>query len=294
MAQARFVFLSSRGVLRVAGDDRRAFLQGLVSNDVNKAGPERAIWSAFLTPQGKFLHEFFLSELSDAFLLEGEAERLEDLKRRLSMYKLRSKVTIEALPGMAVAAVFGAPTFGLPDEPGVCAAFGDGVACVDPRLSAAGVRVVLPRTGAEQALSGAGLAAAAFEDYDRHRIALGLPDGSRDLAVDKAILLENGFDELHGVDWQKGCYMGQELTARTKYRGLIKKRLLPVSIEGPAPAAGTPLLAGGTEAGEMRSSCGDVGLALIRLEHLDSAITGLRAGEARVRAVKPDWLALPA
>lgn len=298
MAERRVILLPQRGVLRVEGDDRRGFLQGLVSNDVSRVAANCSLWSAFLTPQGKFLHEFFLAELGGAFLLDGEAERREDFRKRLSMYKLRSKVAIAADEGWAVAAVIGdgaAAVFGLEEEPGAATAFEDGVAFVDPRLAAAGVRVLLPAATAEAALAGLGLPRGSADDYDRLRLSLGLPDGSRDLVVDKAILLENGFDELHGVDWQKGCYMGQELTARTKYRGLVKKRLMPVAIAGPAPAPGTPLLLGEVEAGEMRSANGDLGLALIRLEHFEAAAAqGLRAGAATVTPRQPAWMVLPA
>ena len=115
-----------------------------------------------------------------------------------------------------------------------------------------------------------------------------MPDGSRDLEVGKSILLENGFDELNGIDWDKGCYMGQELTARTRYRGLIKKRLMPVEIVGPPPAPGTPVTKGGKETGVMRSSVAGLGLALLRLDQLDGA-GELRAGEARLTPGKPDW-----
>ena len=129
-----------------------------------------------------------------------------------------------------------------------------GVLLVDPRLGELGGRAILPREALRPALAAFGLAEADFADYDRHRLALGIPDGSRDLLPDKSILLEAGFDELNGVDWQKGCYVGQELTARTKYRGLIKKRLLPVRIDGPAPAPGTIVTLDGKDAGEMRSA----------------------------------------
>jgi hypothetical protein len=123
------------------------------------------------------------------------------------------------------------------------------------------------------------------------RLTLGVPDGSRDLVVEKSILLESGFDELNGVDWQKGCYIGQELTARTKYRGLIKKRLLPVTIAGPLPAPGTPVLLGTEDAGEMRSASDGMGLALLRLEALGaaSAEKPLTAGQARLTPRRPDW-----
>src|SRR5207245_3225890 len=139
----------------------------------------------------------------------------------------------------------------LPLEPGAAKAIGDTTVFVDPRLAELGARAVLPRDGAAAVLAGLGFSAGAVADYERRRIALGVPDGSRDLPVEKAILLENGFDELNAIDWDKGCYMGQELTARTRYRGLVRKRLMPVTIEGPAPAFGAPLLLGEKEAGEM-------------------------------------------
>jgi folate-binding protein YgfZ len=126
---------------------------------------------------------------------------------------------------------------------------------------------------------------------------LGLPDGSRDLVVDKSILLESGFDELNGVDWKKGCYVGQELTARTKYRGLVKKRLVPVALDGPPPPPGTPVTLADREAGELRSAAatedGAVGLALLRLESLAEAdkAGGMRAGGVRVTPAKAPWMA---
>ncbi len=292
MGDMRALVLESRGVIRLGGEDLRGFLQGMVSNDVDKVAPGRAVWSAFLTPQGKFLHEFFLVERDGAFLLDCEAARLEDLKRRLSIYKLRSQVTLEdASAETAVASLFrpgGYEALGLDGELGRAVPFGGGVAYVDPRLAAMGARAILPRGGAESALREAGFAPATPEDYDRHRLALGIPDGSRDLEVEKSILLENGFEELHGVDWDKGCFMGQELTARTKYRALIKKRLMPVAIEGPAPAPGTPVIRGGKEAGVMRSSCDGLGLALMRLDSLEGT-EAFDAGEAKVTPRKPDW-----
>ena len=298
MSKSLAVILENRGVLRLAGEDLRVFLQGIVSNDVETVTPERAIWTAFLTPQGKFLHEFFLAEHSGGFLLDGESERLDDLKRRMTLYRLRSKVTVEdAREDFAVVALFGpeAPErLGLAAEPGSATAFGDGAAFVDPRLAALGARAILPRNGLEQQLEAAGFALGDQADYDRLRIGLGVPDGSRDLEVERSILLENGFEELNGVDWQKGCFLGQELTARTKYRALIKKRLLPVEIDGPAPAPGTPLTADGKEMGVMRSACDDLGLALLRVEVLDSDDLRLDAGEARLRPMRPDWLRLQA
>jgi hypothetical protein len=155
-----------------------------------------------------------------------------------------------------------------------------------------GARVILPRNGAERALEGAGLRHAESEQYERLRLSLGVPDGSRDLLVEKAILLEAGFDELHGIDWDKGCYMGQELTARTKYRGLIKKRLMPVAVEGRLPEPGTAITLGDHEVGEIRSGRGEIALALLRLEAVEEVTkndTPLRAGDARLTPIKPAW-----
>jgi folate-binding protein YgfZ len=153
---------------------------------------------------------------------------------------------------------------------------------------------VLPKANGETTLRELGFVPSNLADYERLRLECGLPDGSRDLVVEKAILLESNFDELHGVDWNKGCYMGQELTARTKYRGLVKKRLLPVEIAGAAPPAGTPVLLGDKDAGEMRSAADGKGLALLRLEQLERALKGegrLTAGDAVLTPHKPDWAA---
>lgn len=288
--------LPPRRLLKVSGEDRQSFLQGLVSNDVTKAAPDRAIWSALLTAQGKFLHDFFIAEQDGTYLLDAEADRLDDLKRRLSLYRLRAKAAIEVVEDMQVAIAWGEgalAALGLPDEAGTAAPFGGGVAFADPRLAGAGARLYLPDVAA---LEAAGFAAGDPAAYDRLRISLGLPDGSRDMQVDKAILLENGFDELHGVDWKKGCYVGQELTARTKYRGLIKKRLLPVGIAGPLPEAGAIIEADGKEAGEMRSAVDGpdfaVGLALLRLEALESGAR-LTVGDTVLTPLTPDWVVLP-
>jgi folate-binding protein YgfZ len=292
MTMGKFVVLEDRAVLAISGPERASFLQGLVSNDTAKISNERAIYAALLTAQGKYLHDFFLVERDDTIWLDGEAARLADLKRRLSMYRLRSKVTLDERPDLAVAAVLGGMSLGLADEPGVARPFETGAAFVDPRLATLGVRVILPRDHIRRVLAEAGAIETEFAEYDRLRLNLGVPDGSRDLVLDKSILLEAGFDELHGVDWQKGCYIGQELTARTKYRGLIKKRLFPVRLEGPAPAPGTIVTLDGREAGEIRSSRDGVGLALLRLEAVGSGAK-LSAGDTFVLPFTPAWMQLP-
>ena len=292
MSTPSFALLESRGVLAVAGEDARTFLQGLVSNDVNKIGERRAIYAAFLTPQGKYLHDFFMVEHGGSILMDCERDRLADLQRRLSIYKLRAKAALaDRSSELAVAVLFGdgwAKSVGIGEVPGTAAPAFGGVAFVDPRLVDLGGRAILPREGAAERLAQAGLRHVEPAGYDVRRLQCGVADGSRDLVIDRSILLESGFDELNGVDWDKGCYMGQELTARTKYRGLVKKRLVPVAIEGPAPAPGTPIVSDGKEAGEMRSACGDTGLALLRLEYM-AAASPLVAGDARLVPRKPAW-----
>jgi folate-binding protein YgfZ len=296
MVQSNFILLDGRGILAVSGPDRRIFLQGLVSNDVEKVAPDRAVYAALLTAQGNYLHDFIMAAAGDAIWLDAEAARLADLKRRLSMYRLRAKIAIDDVPEVAVAAVFGEgarEALGLPEEAGAARPFREGLAFVDPRLAALGARVILPGDRIRAALQGAGLAETDFAGYDRHRLALGIPDGSRDLVLEKSILLESGFDELNGVDWQKGCYVGQELTARTKYRGLIKKRLFPVRIDGPAPAPGAIVERDGKEAGEMRSIGNGLGLALLRLDAV-AAGQPFSAGGTTLTPIQPDWMRVEA
>ena len=301
MSQASYTILEHRAVLTLAGADVRSFLQGIVSNDVARVSTDRALWTAFLTPQGKFLHEFFMVERPGAadgrtlLWLDCEAERRADLLRRLKIYKLRADVILEdAAEELAVAALFGSgvsEALGLTGQPpGSACDFAGGIAFLDPRLEGLGARAVLPKDGATAALESAGFKAAGLEDYDGLRIGLGVPDGSRDLEVEKALLMDSGFDELNGLDWDKGCYMGQELTARTHYRGLTKKRLLPVAFDGPAPEPGAVIRAGEKEAGVLGSTANGLGLALLRLEHLGEDASPLTAGEARLTVVKPDWL----
>jgi|SRR6185437_11611789 len=293
MAERFCVLLAERAALEISGEDRRPFLQGLVSNDVEKVAADRAIYAALLTAQGKYLHDFMITVLDDAFFLDAEAARLADLKRRLALYRLRAKVSLgENGERYVIAAAFGADALsllGLPEEPGAAVPFAGGVAYVDPRLPALGARLLLPRGVKLAPLESLGFTTADAARYDRLRLSLGVPDGSRDLVLEKSILLESGFEELNGVDWQKGCYIGQELTARTKYRALIKKRLIPVAVDGPLPEPGTPVMRGAEEAGEMRSGRDGMGLVLLRLEALDDSDAPLTAGAATLTPKKPGW-----
>jgi tRNA-modifying protein YgfZ len=264
--------LGHRQVIAVEGEDRISFLQGLVSQDMERAAPGIALWSALLTPQGKWLAEFFVFSDGARLLLDIEAHQREMIVTRLSRFKLRARVAISPAP-FAVQVAWGGPA---PDVPA-------GLVAADPRLEASGWRILadppLPVT-------------ATAADWDAHRLALGLPDGSRDLEAEKTVLLEAGFDELNGISWTKGCYMGQELTARTRYRGLLKRRLVPVAIDGPVPEPGTPVTLDGREVGTMRSAAGPRGLAVLRLEALGGAALG--CGDARLTPAIPSWMRLPA
>ncbi len=264
--------LPGRSVIEISGDDRVSFLQGLVSNDVAEAAPGRAVWAALLTPQGKWLADFFILADGERLLLDCEAGQAAMLAQRLTRFRLRAKVAVQPAP-LLVYAAWGSAA---PDTgPGV------GIVALDPRTPDAGWRVLsdtpLPSN-------------ATLADWDLHRLWLGLPDGPRDMEAEKTTLLEAGFDELNGVSWTKGCYMGQELTARTKYRGLLKRRLVPVRIDGPLPAMGTPVMRAGVEAGAMRSGVPGLGLALLRLDAI--AAGDLVCGEAVLRPAPPAWMQL--
>jgi folate-binding protein YgfZ len=265
--------LPDRGVIEIAGEDRVSFLQGLVSNDVALAAPGRAIWAALLTPQGKWLADFFIVGEGDRLLLDCARAQIAMLVPRLNRHRLRAKVTVADRSGdLAVAIAWGG---GRPD-------IADALVAADPRLAEAGWRILSPARLDETATPA---------DWDEHRLALGLPDGAPDLEAEKSVLLEAGFDELNGISWTKGCYMGQELTARTRYRGLVKRRLVPVAFEGAPPAPGTPVTRDGVEIGTMRSGRPGKGLALLRLEALHAAV--LDCGGARLVTRVPGWMRLP-
>ena len=267
---SRLAPLPDRTVLFVAGEDRVSFLQGLVSNDVSLAAPGRAVWAALLTPQGKYLADFFVLSDGERLLLDCERGQAPMLAQKLSRFRLRAKAEV----GETSLEVFAGWN-------GVPAAPPDAVAAPDPRLPEAGWRV----------LAAGPLPCDANEaDYDSHRLLLGLPDGTRDCEPDRTVLLEAGFDELDGISWTKGCYMGQELTARTRYRGLLKRRLVPVSATVALPPPGTALSVDGREVGTMRSSRETLGLAVLRLDHLHGALS-FEGGTLQARV--PGWMRLP-
>lgn len=266
------VRLPDRGVIEVGGEDRVAFLQGLVSNDVEQVRPGVCVWAALLTPQGKWLADFFVYDAADALLLDCESGQIPMLTQRLTRFRLRSKVAVGTRDGLSVYATIG---------PSAPIGAGEITEAADPRHPEAGRRILS---------SGKLEESGTFDEWDYHRLGLGLPDGSRDLEAEKTVLIEAGFDELNGISWTKGCYMGQELTARTRYRGLVKRRLMPVEIDGGAPSPGTPVLRDGVEVGTMRSSRDERGLALLRIEVSSGVLT---CGDALLHPRIPEWMKLP-
>ena len=290
MSTPFYVLLEGRGVVSVDGPEAGPFLQGLISNDIERVTDSRGIYAALLTPQGKFLHDFFVLRLGEGYLLDCEGPRTGDLGRRLMAYRLRADVALaDATEDFRVIALFGGEdgdsALDLPSGAGSAVPCEGGWIMRDPRGVALGLRAVLPRDTDLAFLERAGFARGGLAEYERHRIGLGAPDGSRDMEVGRATLMECGFEALNGVDFEKGCYVGQELTARTKHRGLVRRRLARVSLDGPLPPAGTPIVAGEREVGEIRSGQGDAALAVLRLERIAAATeegTPLTAGEARV------------
>jgi folate-binding protein YgfZ len=269
MAAMVQIALLARGVIAVSGPDRVSFLNGLVSNDIALAAPGRAVWAALLTAQGRYVTDFFVFAEDDRLLLDAPAAVVPDLLKKLSRYRLRAAVALDDVSEFCsvYAAWDGVP----PEVP---------VTAPDPRLQGAGFRMI-----STEPLD----ANATADAYAAFRLALGLPDGPPDLEPDKTLLLEAGFDELNGVDWKKGCYMGQELTARTKYRGLVKRRLVPVELDGAVLLPGTPVLAEGAEVGTIRSAAGMLALASLRIDALHKPLI---AGSSLVTPKIPAWMKL--
>lgn len=268
-----YATLPHRSVLQLSGEDTLSFLQGLVSNDVLSLPQKGAVYTALLTPQGKFLHDFFMIAHEGGVLLEGNAARMSELHQRLMKYRLRSKVNIQAMPD-AVGAVWDQPEFSA-----------DGVVVFrDPRLAELGWRVI-----GDAALNDAGADA-----YNLHRLSLGVPEGDSDLVPEKSFLLPFGFEDLHGVDFKKGCYVGQEVTARSKHLGQVRKRIYKVrSTGGDLPAAGSAVYYGEINAGELRSVHGDIGLALMSVEAVEKAAqlqVGFHCASVALELQLPHWI----
>jgi len=294
----KYVVLQNRGVLKIEGADRYNFLQGLITQDIKSLTRDHAVYSAFLTPQGRYQYDFFMIEINDAIYLDVEINRMEDLLCRFKIYKLRSQVILsDETSAWTVILLLGDQpnnAFELEADLGKTLLYEAGIVYVDPRLKTLGLRSILPAHFDVSCLEAKGFRKAKFTEYDCLRLSLGVPDGSRDMKIDKAIPLECNLDELNAIGWKKGCYMGQELTARTKYVGLVRKRLIPVIIEGEPPLdPEDPIIFEGEKMGYLHSRCENRGLALLRLEGLKKVILGkerLQLGETFLIPYIPDWM----
>lgn len=278
--------LADRGVVRLSGEDARSFLNGLVTADVGLVGEDRPRYAALLSPQGKILFDFIVAEADGEqggqLYLDTPRSVAADLAKRLGFYKLRAKVAVEDLSSsLAVVAYFG----------GERAPNGVGVIYPDPRHPALGDRVLMDRSEAE-ALGGDP------EAWQAHRIALGVPEAIADFAYGDAFPHEADMDQLAGVDFDKGCYVGQEVVSRMHHRGTARTRIVPVQFEGGvAPASGTEASADGKAIGRIGSTtAGGRALAMLRLDRVEDALSSgvaLQAGGLRFRPLKPDFITFP-
>jgi len=280
-----------RRLIELSGDEAAVFLQGLVSNDVSRLHKGDAVYAALLTPQGKFLHDFFLLSWQNSILIDCDRDALPDLLSRLTMYKLRSKVIIAALPeNRGVAAIWGNQEPEIRNQKPEIRIF------PDPRLAQMGWRAVGEIEAVKSWCSDQKAGQNSSEDYDRLRLELGVPEGARDMIREKSLLLEFGFEDLHGVDFRKGCYVGQEVTARSKYRGQVRKFIYQAHAADALPLPGTPVMLEGVPAGELRSSAGNIGLALLNVAMVEKAQAGNMNFHAEGIAFKPTlppWVAHP-
>ncbi len=263
--------LHDRSVLQISGEDAQGFLQGLVTNDMARVRAGTAISTALLNPQGKILFDFFITGAKDGYLIDCAGGQRADLIKRLNMYKLRSKVEISDPGERCGVAVC---------RPGADA-FKDAASFRDPRHEALGVRVIANPSWLEKTIEKP-------VDYHAIRIGLGIAEGGQDFAPCEVFPHEANFDQLNGVSFTKGCYVGQEVVSRMHHKTGIRKRFLPVTLKGPAPEAGSPVFAGEKKAGIMGSSAGNNGLALLRFDRIDGA-DALNCGGARLEVQRPDW-----
>ncbi|HUZ33346.1 MAG TPA: folate-binding protein [Xanthobacteraceae bacterium] len=278
--------LVDRGVVKVAGEDARTFLNGLISTDTLNLKPGAARFGALLTPQGKIIADFIVVEAptrdGGGFFLDIPRTLAKAVVGKFNMYKLRARVVIEDLSEtLGVLAVWdGAATTTA------------GLGYADPRLPGLGLRIMLPPHRATEVTAGLGATLVDAANYEAHRIGLGIPRGGIDFAYGDAFPHESDMDQLGGVDFAKGCYVGQEVVSRMEHRGIARTRAVSVRYEGEAPAAGVAVLAGEREVGKMGSAAAGHGLALLRLDRVADALAHgqtLTAGGVVVRPIKPDW-----
>jgi tRNA-modifying protein YgfZ len=277
MGQCHATLLHDRGVVRVAGTDARKFLQGLITNDIGRAGDGVAVHAALLSPQGKILFDFFIVAADAGYLIDVTRDKASELAKRLGFYKLRAAVEVSEEPSHKVAAGWGA-------QPNPRNA----IVYADPRLAELGFRTIL--RGDENEL---GCAPATEAAYHERRIRLGVPEGGRDYAFGDTFPHEALLDQLNGVDFAKGCFVGQEVVSRMEHRGTARKRILPVEGEGPLPAPGTGVEAAAMPVGNLGSVSGSSGLALIRLDRAEEALARgeqLSAGGVKIALRRPAFV----
>jgi len=278
--------LPDRGVLKLVGDGARNFLHGLVTADILKLTPGVARFCALLTPQGKIIADFFVAEApaSDGggFFLDLPRALAPTLIGKLNLYKLRAKLVIEDLSG----------TLGVMTAWGGSGKTKYGLCYDDPRLAALGLRVILPPHLAAAAAAELGADLVEAGEYEAHRIALGVPRGEIDFSYGDSFPHETDMDQLGGVDFAKGCYVGQEVVSRIEHRGIARARVVPVRYTGAAPEPGAAVLAGDRQVGTMGSAAAGHGLALLRLDRVAEAMSQgeiIAAGGIPIHLVKPDW-----
>ena len=260
--------LPSRALIAVSGPDWRSFLQGLITQDVETLAEGELRFGGLLTPQGKLLFDLFLFGQDEGCLIDVAAARRDALVQRLTLYRLRAKVEIKPAEGEVLAAWQAPP----PHTAGWA---------IDPRLHALGAR-------GYGAAAPAGAIASDQAAYDAHRLALGVPDPDRDCPSETTYPIEANFDLLGGIDFKKGCFVGQETTSRMKRRGSIKSRMLPLRFEGPAPAVGAEVLAGTLRAGEVLTGCDGAAMALLRLDRIEGV--ALTVDGRAVTVTRPGYL----
>jgi len=278
--------LPDRGVVKVAGDDARLFLNGLLTNDVGKIAPGSPRFAALLTPQGKIIVDCIVVEApaedGGGFYLDVPRALAPELVAKLTFYKLRAKVTAENLSeNLGVMAVW--PGGGETDY---------GLCYPDPRVRALGARTMLPPQLASEAAADLGATLTDADAYDAHRIAFGVPRGGHDFIYGDTFPHEADMDQLNGVDFGKGCYVGQEVVSRVEHRAAARSRVVPVAYDELSPLEGLPVMAGDKQVGQLGSTANGRGLALLRLDRIDEALkagTPLTAGGIVLRAVKPQW-----
>jgi len=284
MTPARIARLADRGVVRVTGADAEKLLQGIVSNDMELLASQPAIHAALLTPQGKILFDFFVVRAGDGFLLEVARDKAADLVKRLNLYKLRAKVDIQdASEDYRVLALWGSPS-GREE-------ITDTVSFADPRLPALGSRILADTRSARGKVAAADAFDAAPEDYHAHRIALGVPEGGKDYVLGDTFPHEADLDQLGGVSFSKGCFVGQEVVSRMQNRANVRKRVVPIQGEAPL-ASGAEVTVGTAAIGTVGSVSGRSALALLRLDRVAEAKAKdqiLAAGGVAVTLSKPDW-----